>query len=231
MNNLFRGAGVIIDYPGQLFTNDEADICVETQYAQELSDIYIRLKDYLYEEIDYFNKYAFYGKLAENYNRLIEQNGDIKENLQTFLLELGHFLYFAYGSNMDKDQMKERCSGAIYIGNAMLQDYQFVLDSKGKASIVPKDGSTVEGALWIVNPADEKRLDKYEGVHMTPQCYTKENVDIELYNKKAKALVYISNREILDKPFDREYFRKVYNSARKIGLSNKYIQENLAKYL
>lgn len=231
MNNLFRGAGVIIDYPGQLYTNDEADICVETQYARELSNIYFKLGDYFYNEIDYLNKYNFYGRLAENYNRLIEKNGDIKENLQTFLLLIEGSLYFAYGSNMNKKQMDERCHGSIYVGVAYLQDYKFALDSSGTASIVPNKGSIVEGALWLLNPADEKELDKYEGVNIKPPCYIKQNVNIELNNEKAEALVYISNRDALDKPIRKDYIQKVYTASIEIGLSKKYIQDNLAKYL
>ena len=228
---LFEGAGVIITYPSQKNTKDKSVIYVETKYAQELSNIYFKLRDYFYNEIDYLSKYAFYGKLAEKYNRLIEKNGDIKANLQTFLLLIEESLYFAYGSNMDKQQMEERCHGSIYVGVAYLQNYKFVLDSAGTASIVPNKDSIVEGALWLVNPADKEELDKYEGVNTKPPCYTKQNVLIELNHEKAEALVYISNRDILDKTIKKDYIEKVYNASIEVGISKKYIQDNIAKYL
>lgn len=231
MNEMFRGADVIIDYPGQLYTNDEADICVETKYAQELSNIYFQLRDYFVKEIDYLNKYAFYGSLAENYNRLIKKNGDIKENLQTFLLTIKPALYFAYGSNMDKEQMKERSPGAIPVGIATLENYKFVLDFAGTASVVPEKDSKVEGLLWLINTDGEKALDRYEGTNLTTPCYIKEHLEVEFNNEKSEALVYVSNRGIIDKPIRKDYINRVVQAAKDIGLSVKYITDYLSKYV
>ena len=230
MNKMFRGAGVIIDYPGQSHTNEETDICIETKFAQELSNIYYQLRDYFSKDIDYFNKFAFYGKLAENYNRLIEKNGDIKDNLRIFLLILEPFLYFAYGSNMDKKQMNERCPGAISIGIATLNNYKFVLDSAGTASVITEKRSKVEGLLWLINTEGIKALDRYEGTEMTPPCYTKEHLKIQFNEENAKALVYVSNRNITNKPIRDYYMKKVINAAKEADLSAEYIKDNLEKF-
>ena len=56
-------------------------------------------------------------------------------------------LYFAYGSNLDKDQMAVRCTSARYIANACLKEYRldFTRFSKTRgcavADVVEEDGS------------------------------------------------------------------------------------------
>lgn len=78
-------------------------------------------------------------------------------------------LYFAYGSNMDKDQMLERCPSAVLVGPATLADYRlaFTIFSPkrncGCADIVPSVGSVVYGLLYDLTDADMQALDGFEG--------------------------------------------------------------------
>jgi gamma-glutamylcyclotransferase len=72
--------------------------------------------------------------------------------------------YFAYGSNLNIAQMKERCPGHRIIGQAILADYQFIFTSRGYASIVPKPYEQVPGVVYWISHADEKTLDRNEGV-------------------------------------------------------------------
>lgn len=71
-------------------------------------------------------------------------------------------VYFAYGSNMNHDQMIWRCPTAEFLGAFYLRDWNLIM--RYHASIVPAPGSIVPGALWRVQPADIKALDRYEGV-------------------------------------------------------------------
>jgi cation transport regulator ChaC len=79
-------------------------------------------------------------------------------------------LYFAYGSNMDRAQMRERCPAAQFISTALLSDYelQFTRTSKkrggGTADIVPVAGKQVWGVIYHLTERDRERLDKKEGV-------------------------------------------------------------------
>ncbi len=52
-------------------------------------------------------------------------------------------LYFAYGSNINLDQMEYRCPDAKVVGPVMLDNYELLF--RGCATIAPKDGSTVHG--------------------------------------------------------------------------------------
>ena len=69
-------------------------------------------------------------------------------------------LYFAYGSNLNHEQMQERCKDSKYIKNVFLEGYKLsfcaVSRSYGVANIVKKTGSKVPGGLWKISARDEK---------------------------------------------------------------------------
>ena len=52
-------------------------------------------------------------------------------------------LYFAYGSNLNEEQVFRRCPGARCYGPCTLPDYRLVFD--GVADIIPARGAAVEG--------------------------------------------------------------------------------------
>ena len=80
-------------------------------------------------------------------------------------------LYFAYGSNLHRKQMKRRCKNSRFISCHILKNYQLVFRSKyGAADIQRKKGSSVLGAIYDINKADEKKLDVYEEF---PKVYIK----------------------------------------------------------
>lgn len=77
-------------------------------------------------------------------------------------------LYVAYGSNLNKAQMRYRCPTAEFVGTGVIEGYE--LQFKGAlhnayATIAPKEGSNVPVGIWTIQRADEKRLDLYEGYH------------------------------------------------------------------
>lgn len=72
--------------------------------------------------------------------------------------------YFAYGSNMDKHYFIKRYSSAIFNGTARLDDYCFIINSKGVATLRKQAGSVVYGVMWKISESDEKLLDEFEGV-------------------------------------------------------------------
>lgn len=77
-------------------------------------------------------------------------------------------LYVAYGSNLNKEQMRYRCPAAKFVGTGIIEGYE--LQFKGAlhgacATIAPKEGTAVPVGIWTIQRADEKRLDIYEGYH------------------------------------------------------------------
>ncbi|KAK0701878.1 hypothetical protein B0T26DRAFT_757852 [Lasiosphaeria miniovina] len=77
---------------------------------------------------------------------------------------MGTRLYFAYGSNLSLDQMAARCPQSTFRGRAVLPDFQWQINQRGVANIVPRAGSSVHGLVYELGAGDEKRLDRNEGV-------------------------------------------------------------------
>ena len=71
-------------------------------------------------------------------------------------------LYFAYGSNLSHEQMRNRCKDSKYIINFFLEGYQLSFCSidrgYGAANIVKKPDSKVPGGVWDISASDEKEL-------------------------------------------------------------------------
>ena len=95
-------------------------------------------------------------------------------------------LYIAYGSNLNIEQMAQRCPTAKLIGTSEIKDYELVF--KGVATIEKKKGSIVPVCVWDLKKEDEEALDVYEGY---PRLYIKENLRIKLNGKTENAMVYI----------------------------------------
>ena len=68
-------------------------------------------------------------------------------------------LYFAYGSNMNLDQMSFRCPNAEVVGVVRVDDYRLTFCGNGGvcgvATILPEPGSHVDGVLWRISVEDE----------------------------------------------------------------------------
>ena len=84
-------------------------------------------------------------------------------------------LYFAYGSNINLDQMAYRCPDASVVGPVTLENYELLFRGSGVATIGPKEGSTVHGLLWSITLGCERSLDRYEGY---PRFYDKRMVTV-----------------------------------------------------
>ena len=89
-------------------------------------------------------------------------------------------LYFAYGSNINLDQMAHRCPAAQVVGPVVLGDYKLLFrgNSRGNgvATIAPHKGRKVYGLLWKITPECEQALDIYEGF---PRLYDKQDVTVQ----------------------------------------------------
>jgi len=86
--------------------------------------------------------------------------------------------YFAYGSNIDIDRLKQRVEGfgepIIRAGTPyVLQDYHLIFNASSSyssafwcfANIIPRIGSSVEGILYDMTPEQFTRLDRYEALY------------------------------------------------------------------
>ena len=139
--------------------------------------------------------------------------------------------YFAYGSNMDPDQMGERCPSARLVGPARLVDFRlaFTRESKvtypgsGVADVIAAPGSVVWGAVYSLDEADLEALDRLEGAG---SAYAREQVDVvDEKGDTVPAVAYVvlrkSDREL--RP-TAEYMSRVIGGARACGLGRDYLE-------
>lgn len=110
-------------------------------------------------------------------------------------------LYAAYGSNLNKEQMKGRCPTAVFVGTGVIEDYE--LQFKGSlrgahATIAPKEGSSVPVGVWKIQKLDEDNLDMYEGYHKKGYCYyDKERIPVRMDDGSSlTGMVYIMNQQM-----------------------------------
>jgi cation transport regulator ChaC len=129
-----------------------------------------------------------------------------------------HF-YFAYGSNMDPDQMSRRCPKAEPIGAALLEDWRVAINARGVATIVPEEGSLLEGVLWSVSETCLESLDGYEGV--ANGVYFKETLRVRESGRVVEAVVYVASSSDFGEP-RRGYLEGILRGAAHFGLSETY---------
>lgn len=103
--------------------------------------------------------------------------------------------YFAYGSNLNRRQMLERCPDSKPEFIATLPNYKLVFVGwsrqwrGGVASIRPFRGEKVFGAIYEISDRDLRRLDKREGY---PDSYNR--LKVTVFNEDSEpieAITYI----------------------------------------
>jgi len=139
-------------------------------------------------------------------------------------------LYFAYGSNMNHEQMKNRCPSAVFIQASKLNNYKFVYDghsstrSGAVANITEKKGNIVMGGLFEINNADLVSLDGYEGY---PNSYDRKIVEVVGNDKKNyKAIAYYRIGKTIGEP-SLSYRECILQGAKDCGLPESYIKDNI----
>lgn len=86
--------------------------------------------------------------------------------------------YFAYGSNLVKDDMQIRCPDSKVVGWGMLEGYRLVCQGdKGNAylSVVEDPNMSVPVGMFEVSEKDIQSLDEYEDY---PDMYLKKTVTL-----------------------------------------------------
>jgi gamma-glutamylcyclotransferase (GGCT)/AIG2-like uncharacterized protein YtfP len=101
-------------------------------------------------------------------------------------------LYFAYGSNLNIEQMAHRCPDARPVNLARLNDWRLVF--RGVLDIEQHKGSKVDGVLWNVTKNCLRSLDRYEGVRVQP-----DGKDVGLYRRITFADKYMSYQMVHDR--------------------------------
>lgn len=134
-------------------------------------------------------------------------------------------LYFAYGSNINLEQMAHRCPDAQIVGPVTLENYELRFRGSGFATVTPKNGSVVHGLLWKLTPESERALDRYEGY---PRHYTKEQVSVRTADGAAvSVMAYIMAEPMCRQPAlpSPYYYRAIQQGFEANGLPVESLEE------
>jgi len=125
---------------------------------------------------------------------------------------------------MHQEKIVVPCPEARFIGDGLLDNYQFIINQFGDASIIRNDESIVYGIVWDISENEVKVLDAFENVSDTNTV--KEFVSIDLVNRKRldTVLVHIARNSVPGKP-KRKYIKSIINAATEYGFPAKYIEE------
>ena len=125
--------------------------------------------------------------------------------------------YIAYGSNMSLVQMKYRCPNARFIGKGYLPKYRLEFYLHATIEPAPRMRKGVPVAVFEIDEADEKLLDRYEGY---PSYYRKETVTVNMKDgSQIEGMVYIME-EIRNALPDKRYFIGIVDAYVDLGFGS-----------
>ena len=147
-------------------------------------------------------------------------------------------LYFAYGSNLDPDQMRERCPRHRVVGLAALHEHRLMFPlfsirwGGGVASVQPHHGETVWGMLHELTEEDFESLDVHEGFRAPGNqhnIYDREQATVELVRpddgsvpRRVRTSIYLA-RPSNPSPPSRRYLDALVKGARHHRLPEEYV--------
>jgi gamma-glutamylcyclotransferase (GGCT)/AIG2-like uncharacterized protein YtfP len=124
-------------------------------------------------------------------------------------------LYAAYGSNMNLEQMRQRCPKAKRSGNGELHGYELTFrgNQAGVANVERSARACVPIVLWAITKDCERALDRYEGY---PRLYKKEMVNITTPAGEQTAMIYVMAKEYEKMPaMPNDYYFEIIKQGYK----------------
>lgn len=126
--------------------------------------------------------------------------------------------YFAYASNLNKKQMRERVPGSKPMFVVTLPNYKLVFAGwsrqwrGGYATIVLSRGDKVLGAIYEISEKDMRRLDSYEDC---PRNYNRLNVTVfDEDNNPVEAVTYIKAGRLEETQPSEDYLAVIQQGYR-----------------
>ena len=198
--------------------------------AQHKVDVMIlfganRINEYLDKYYSNSKFKIFINRVIEKYSVFITKDDSddpvlTKMKRAVVLLDNESAYYIAYGSNLNRSRMQQRCENAVPMEAQILPGYKlrFAL----YLTIDKKKHSKTPIVIWKISKEDEKKLDRYEGY---PTVYRKEYINLNVMGENKKCLVYIMN-DIEDRqgeaPSDT-YYDICMKGYKDFGLDKSYL--------
>jgi gamma-glutamylcyclotransferase (GGCT)/AIG2-like uncharacterized protein YtfP len=137
-------------------------------------------------------------------------------------------LYFAYGSNLDQEQMADRCPQARFSRFAVLPDWRLTyrgfspLRKGAVASVISSPQKYVEGVLYEVTEEDMRLMDKFEG---SPHVYERREMEVITDDgRRVEAWVYFKNQGEFGVPHE-DYHSILYRFYVRYGFNTGHLED------
>jgi len=135
---------------------------------------------------------------------------------------------FAYGSNLDTQQVRRRLGRVPLARVACLKGWRLAFNKGGDpvyANIVPAPGEEVWGVLYECTAEELARMDRFEGVpsghyRRVPVMVTAGGDEI-----RAEAYVACEDRVVAEQSPPKAYAARILNGAREHGLPDEYVRK------
>jgi gamma-glutamylcyclotransferase len=160
--------------------------------------------------------------------RVIKEDSNFGYGFEQFVGGFFSKFYFAYGSNLWRKQMQDRCPEHHVIGNGILKGYRWIISTRGYANIVKSTLDEVHGIVYEISESDERSLDHYEGVQSG--AYRKEIMIVEVDSQSRECLVYVDPVEKEGRP-KQEYIDRINKGISDSKLPSEYIDRYLRKFI
>ena len=141
-------------------------------------------------------------------------------------------LIFAYGSNMDPVQMRQRCPDAETVGNGVLRDHRLCFprlsDRRGcgVSSVEPAAGREVWGVVYRLDAVDLASLDGFEGYRVDRPAqdnrYNRLVIAVEIEGVPTEVEAYFAVSTDNPPPPNAVYLAHLRDGARHHGLPETY---------
>lgn len=142
-------------------------------------------------------------------------------------------LYFAYGSNMSRRQMRERCPDHECLGKAVLNDYALCFPRTspirkcGVAGLEEKPGAAVWGVVYRLHDQNLAVLDKREGYDPSKPAhvnrYNRRAVSVLMDGHSIECMTYVARPEPGPHVPNADYLSTIIEGAEDNGLPADYV--------
>lgn len=137
-------------------------------------------------------------------------------------------LYFAYGSNLDPQQMIQRCPTARLFSLGELRQHQLLFRGRsarwdGAVATIRRGPGIVRGVIYAMRSSDLVRLDGHEG---HPFYYEREFRDvIDSHGEKWRCHTYVlpAEKALIGLPSSR-YLRVIAEGYRRYGFDHRNLR-------
>jgi len=143
---------------------------------------------------------------------------------------MARYKYFAFGSNLDRWQMRRRCPRARIVGTATLPNHRLVFGGFSKrwdcavATIVRDKTACVPGLLYELEGADLSTLDRIEGA---PAIYERvQRVVVGANDQRTRAHVYrLPPKMLVTCTPGLDYFHIIRRAYDRLGFDRRVLIE------